>query len=202
MTMSSDNVDIACRRNAPRHAAAGIQCQLGQILDLSATGMRVECKGAKSPVKPGQTGNIQLEHQNKKIKLNAQARWVKRKGLFKHEVGLKFIDQSSQSKQILSDIAQFGFICDNQFLTPEDASSQQVKEPVRASLELPDYYRTLDISPSASSDEIRKAYRQLAQVYHPDHNPNEADRFKEINEAYHLLADPEQREAYDQLYKK
>lgn len=62
------------------------------------------------------------------------------------------------------------------------------------------YYVTLGVSPSAQAAEIKRAYRKLALQYHPDKNPRpEAERFfKEVNEAYETLGDPQLRYAYDQ----
>lgn len=57
-----------------------------------------------------------------------------------------------------------------------------------------DYYKTLSISPEASAEEIKKAYRKLALETHPDRNPGDVrseERFKKINEAYGVLSDPE-----------
>lgn len=65
-----------------------------------------------------------------------------------------------------------------------------------------DYYKTLGVSKTASADEIRKAYRKLARVNHPDAKPNDsqaADRFKKIQEAYDVLNDAEKRKMYDQF---
>lgn len=65
-----------------------------------------------------------------------------------------------------------------------------------------DYYEILGVSRNASSDEIKKSYRQMALKFHPDRNPGNKEaeeKFKETAEAYSVLADPEKRSVYDRL---
>src|ERR671937_333451 len=69
-------------------------------------------------------------------------------------------------------------------------------------MDFKDYYTTLGVAKTATEKEIKQAYRKLARKHHPDVNPGDKtaeSRFKDINEAYEVLGDPEKRKKYDEL---
>src|SRR5436189_4943387 len=69
-------------------------------------------------------------------------------------------------------------------------------------MEYKDYYKILNVPRGASADEIKKAFGKLARKHHPDMNPGDKkaeEKFREINEAYEVLSDPDKRRKYDTL---
>src|SRR4029434_10425305 len=69
-------------------------------------------------------------------------------------------------------------------------------------MEFKDYYSTLGVAKTATDKEIKQAFRKLARKHHPDVNPGDKSaetRFKDLNEAYEVLGDPEKRKKYDEL---
>ena len=91
----------------------------------------------------------------------------------------------------------------NQSITAILAShvlSQMLESQIQRSHTLENLYNILGVSPSASSDDIKKAYRSLAMRHHPDRSthPGADSRFNAIKTAYELLSDPQKRTEYDQ----
>ena len=69
-------------------------------------------------------------------------------------------------------------------------------------MEYKDYYKILGVAKGAEEKEIKRAYRNLARKYHPDKNPGDKgaeEKFKEINEAYEVVGNADNRQKYDQL---
>lgn len=194
------------QRKAHRYGGETVRCALGEILDVSASGMRVMCDG-KPPVKQGGVIPVRLKFSDGSLQVGTQVRWIKRRGLKRHEVGLQFVQLKPGVSRVLDAIARFGMAEAVKHMDEpigRDRSGPRKKDKAkkpRADIELPNYYRALELSPDATSDEIKASYRRLATVYHPDRNtsPEALKRFEQINEAYHVLRDTERRESYGRM---
>ena len=189
-------------RRAERFNGATVRCELGTITDISGSGMRVACEG-KPPVSVGGVMPVRLKFGDGALTLKAQVRWCKRRGLKRHEVGLNFVDLKPGMPKVLEAIARFGVAAAAKGMDDSTSDPPPYKQgsdpcPPPIAVDLPNYFRVLGVDPGASDAEIKARYRKLAVSCHPDRNdaPDAMQRFEAINEAYHVLSDPQRREAY------
>lgn len=185
------------RRAAERHPTETITCALGDVVDLSRSGMRLASK-SKPPMQPGREAQIRLVFPKGSILVTVQARWLKRKGLRRYEMGFQFVNLTPAAEEALESVAKFGFVVKSK--KDGGAEEEKAQRPrVTASVQLPDYYAVLGVERGASEQEIHAAYRRMARAYHPDLNkaPEAEAQFMRLREAYDVLTDVEQRTSYD-----
>ncbi|MHC5003055.1 MAG: DnaJ domain-containing protein [Planctomycetota bacterium] len=176
-------------RSAERHQTNLINCELGQIADLSRTGMRVK-SGSKPKVKVGQLVQLTLQSPGDTIPVIGRIVWVRRQGLRgSYQVGVMFVNIRPRLAGDLESLAKFGFVQRGRGMGGEsDSSSSTV-----STFDMPKHYERLGLKPGASEREIHDAYRALARQYHPDVNPDGEEKFLAIKESYELLRDPKNR---------
>jgi DnaJ-domain-containing protein 1 len=189
-------------RSAERFAVQGLRCALGDVVDISAAGLRVKVTGSAS-LKRGETVTLNVTNDQQAVRVMARVIWMRRGGVGRpSEVGLRFVDVRAGVAAALVQLGRFGFISTDGSGAGEAPGRKRAEAPpVRASIEVEDLYAILGVPPSAAEGEIRRAYHALAQQYHPDRNssPDAADRFAMISKAWKVLRDPGLRAKYDQL---
>jgi len=195
MSASSKPLADDPRRKLPRHETDAVTCELGKILDLSGSGMRVQFKG-RCPVKVGQTMPIKLKTPNGSLPVTLRTIWRQRTGLMGgYEAGFQFLGIKPAQSVALATIARFGFVstADVQPGGTKRSASSTRSSPgnVAASIVMAEYYDRLDLPRDATMADIKDAYRKLARKYHPDVAPGEDNRqkFIALREAYDLLCD-------------
>jgi len=189
------------QRAAPRQSTDTLSCPLGDVLDISVTGVRIRCD-AKPPFSIGAVTTIKFAFNGGKLAVSVQERWRKRKGLRGgHEIGLMFVNNSPNVMNAIESLVKFGFLCPDAVAgeRPRPKPKSKDKPKLRVSVDLPDYYAVLNVPPDADEQRVHTAYRKLARQYHPDANkdPGAPARFISICEAYKVLSDRDQRKSYD-----
>lgn len=184
------------RRASLRHPTETLSCLLGDVIDISATGVRIRCQG-KPPFSSGAVSTIKLSFKGGKLAVSVQERWRKRRCLRGYEIGLKFVNTSPNVTAAIESLVKFGFICPD--AVEAERPKPKARPKLRVTVDLPDYYAALGVTPDADADQVHAAYRQLARQYHPDVNkePDAESRFIGICEAHKVLSDPRQRRTYD-----
>ncbi|MEM7227653.1 MAG: DnaJ domain-containing protein [Planctomycetota bacterium] len=180
---------------------------IGEVVDLSATGMRAVTRG-KPPFKVGQVVPLRLRITQGSLNLHAQIVRVRRQGLRSYDIGIRFVKLDAKLKRALQSLAEFGFIGAKTTgtMAPIEDDDPPVKKSipkgVTASVDLPNYYKILGVTLGATGDDIQTAYRQLARQFHPDVAPGDDNlkQFLAIKQAYEILRDPKRREIFDQQF--
>jgi len=202
-------------RRDERHVVDSIRCELGTLLDLSVSGMRLLCTDAP-PVAPGQVLTLRLGARGGSIEVVAMIRWKKRLGLRKYQVGLQFAAMPKARRAKLEQLARFGFVSAHM---SDDSSSETTDskqpnhsrphrerpaKPALASVKLPDYYSVLGVQPGCDLSDIRKAFHLNVKRCHPDlHDGDDArTRFIEVHRAWEILGDPSSRKTYDRSRRR
>lgn len=204
-------------RRATRHAAMNLACELGAIVDMSQTGLRIQCAG-RPGVEVGSQVKLTVSSPMQRLTVSGQVVWVHKPLLKAGQVGIKFVNTSEAAARALVELAEHGFVdtakLSEQFSKGSGGSSaasdcgescggnageERGHTSIRASVELEDYYGALGLLPSAMDTEIQEAFRSLARQLHPDVNRSEdaTQRFAFISKAYATLKDPAKRLKYD-----
>lgn len=192
MRVPSDHNAPDPRRGMTRHQTDAVRSDLGEILDMSGTGIRMGFKG-RTPIKVGQTISIKLKTPHGSMVLAARAMWRRRTGLLGGcIIGFNFDGIKPSQSVALATIARFGFIAAQGLHSTED-SSHKIGQPssVEASIVMNKYFECLGLANGATPEDVKVAYRKLARQYHPDVAPGDENkaRFLQLREAYDLLND-------------
>ncbi len=181
--------DEPCRRRSERFATTVLTCLMGEVQDLSTTGMRVLARQVP-PVPPGMLIEFELESPTDAVTVVGRLVRVERRKPSGYDIGIEFQKLTPDLVAALDSLARHGAIRNRK--TRTDAV-------VTAKAEVPDLYAMLGVAANASEEELQRGFRERARQYHPDVNKSaEAQvRFVELLKAYEVLKDPEKRRAYD-----
>lgn len=191
-------------RTAERYRAQGLSCMLGDVMDLSTSGVRVKCHQLPSVTK-GDTVSLAIRSESQSVRVSARVVWMKRAGLRGAYLGLQFVNVRPGIAAALEQLGRYGFITtDANAATDAGAEmppEQERAAPVQAALEVEDLYAMLGVSPTAGDEDIKRAYHRLAMELHPDRNGSEdaAAKFADVAKAYKVLRSPTHRRKYDEL---
>ncbi len=201
-------------RRGDRYQATNVRCMLGDVVDVSSTGLRVRGKGAP-PAAAAQVIHLNVCTEGQKVNCAARIVWSRRVGFRSFEVGLEFVNTSRGARAAIVQFARYGFVgssnqeMDDGFASTEPAGAQPsaaakssgTKPQASATVEIENLYAILNVKPNAAADEIRSAYRSIARECHPDvaKSPEAAERFALISKAYSVLRDPDTRKRYDAM---
>lgn len=214
-------------RARDRHAAQGVACSFGDVLDLSSSGMRAVSR-SKPPVRVGQAAPMTITFGRKALKVQGRVVRVTRSGKA-YEIGVQFVGVTPAASAALDAVARYGFVPSGRVKAdsggdagarsgaPRGARAEQASGARAAGqsggsrrtadrvlgrivADLPNYYERLGVPPDASGEQIQQAFRALARRLHPDVNrePDAAELFAAAHEAYEVLRNHDARRVYNE----
>jgi len=192
-----------------RFAAGHVRCPLGNVVDLSASGLRAQCE-RRPPLKPRQVLTLRLRTGQHQLELIGRVVRISRLTWRRYDIGIEFVDVTERLATVLKSLAQFGFLPRGKSSADTAGSGPGTSGPgtngpgIQADFGVPNHYEALGLSREATVQDIRRAYRSLARQLHPDMNPaREArERFLQVKEAYETLSNAPARQEYDGLISK
>lgn len=201
------------KRGSERHFVEGLQCTLGGVLDVSATGMKVWSLRPPA-VTQGMDLPLVLADGDQRLAVNGKVMWVRKpkSGMGWH-IGFRFERPSDAVKTAIETYAKVGYFTTDPVVRRElyqgesdceplsRASRPEARPAPTVSVEIVDLYAIVGVDRRASDEEIHLAYRRLARSVHPDSNqdPDAAEQFARLSKAFSVLHDPERRAKYDQM---
>jgi len=170
---------------------SSLNCPLGELVDLSVSGMKVMC--LKKPMTGGVL-RFNIGNGSQRLPVAGRVVRVRRVGMKRFEAGVMFVDITPAKAKAIEALAKFGFIGGSS----DPFSMNNTKKP-RASVA--DLYGILGVRRDASDEQIRHAFHELARKHHPDisHNAESAKAFQACHDAYVTLKDRKSRQAYDAM---
>lgn len=184
-------------RAAPRFETSVISCLLGQVRDLSVSGMRVTTNTAPA-VKLNDMVRLELNSPKDDLLVVGKVVRVRRLPHGGFDIGVQFCQVTADVARALESLGKYGCI-----KGPKPEPTANSGSGVTANVELPDLYGILCVAPVATEQEIQAAFRELARKNHPDLNkdPEAQARFIQLHKAYDVLKDRDKRKAYDEALK-
>ena len=177
------------KRESERFGSDLLTCPLGDVYDLSGTGIRLRGKG-RCKLTVGQVLAVTLQAPQGAMTLQARVVRIQRQGLRSYDVGMQFVGIKPGTARALRTLAEFGFVSGRPSSSgaapkettaaPRNAVLDAKHEQARA---------LLGVGPDVTAAELKLAYREMARKFHPDVRPGpDADRlFAEIAAAYQTL---------------
>ena len=188
-------------RRDERYETSGMSCHLGDVVNLSASGMQISTPD-KPAVSKGELKQFVLRTNRQTLTMSGNVVWTRHRSppSGQYAMGVQFVDSPAATRETLVAFARYGFAGPGeQELSHMRAAYTAVRKTSKI---VEDHYRILGVERRATQSEIRRAFWALAKANHPDvtRDPKAEVRFRRANEAREVLLDPMKRRRFDDLF--